>query len=196
MKKILSVTVILALLLLVFAGCNSINDNQISTEEAQNIALEHAGVKEADVVRLYAERDWDDGYTYYDVTFRYEDYEYEYEIDAKTGEIFKDEKEYDPVRNNRGQTPAPAAVDPTPAPEAAEQPTAPAVNERLTETAAEDIALAHAGVAREYVSFLYTEYDREDNTFEVDFRYDGFEYNYEIHADSGAILDADKEWDD
>ena len=50
-------------------------------------ALDHAGVKAKDTVFLYAELDYDDGLRVYDVEFFSENKEYDYKIDAATGEI-------------------------------------------------------------------------------------------------------------
>lgn len=59
----------------------------ISPEEAQAIALEHAGVKAEDAVGLHTVLQIDDGRQEYDVEFRVGHLEYEYEIDAVTGQI-------------------------------------------------------------------------------------------------------------
>ena len=59
----------------------------ISPEEAQNIALEHAGVTADEVTGLHTVMDIDDGRQEYDVEFRVGHLEYEYEIDAATGKI-------------------------------------------------------------------------------------------------------------
>ena len=63
----------------------------ITEAEAQAIALEHAGLTEADVSRVYVRADWDDGRQEYDVEFRVGHLEYEYEIDAATGQILSTE---------------------------------------------------------------------------------------------------------
>lgn len=59
----------------------------ISQEEAQRIALEHAGLKADQVTGLRVEYDVDDGVPEYDVEFHQGHWEYEYEIHAETGEI-------------------------------------------------------------------------------------------------------------
>lgn len=59
----------------------------ITAEEAQNIALEHAGFSADQVTGLRAEYDLDDGVPVYEVDFRQDRWEYEYEIHAETGEI-------------------------------------------------------------------------------------------------------------
>lgn len=60
---------------------------------------------------------------------------------------------------------------------------------------AQSIALDHADVSAADATVLKTEYDREDNKYDVEFRFGDYEYDYEIHADSGEILSHDKEYD-
>ena len=45
---------------------------------------------------------------------------------------------------------------------------------------------------------LKAELDKEDGimVYEVEFRYGHYEYDYEINAKTGAIIDYEKEWDD
>ena len=74
----------------------------------------------------------------------------------------------------------------------------PAVEQtELTASAAEDIALAHAGLAREEVTRLYTQRDYDDGIYqyEIQFWKDRLEYEYEIHAETGRILSFDKDYD-
>ena len=65
----------------------------ITEEEAQAIALEHAGLTEADISRLHIRTDWDDGRQEYDVEFHAGHLEYEYEIDFLTGKILSFDKD-------------------------------------------------------------------------------------------------------
>ena len=224
MKAKLTIVLTLALLLLVFAGCQSANPGlratatdaaagqptagsvpqqttppetdpapattapavPISKDSAILLALKHAALKSEDVTRLYAEYDFDDGVGHYDVDFRHGDYDYDYEIHGLTGEILKSEKSYEPV-----DPPAPTTLPQT------QQPAA-KPDVKLSKADAQKIALDHAGLTSDSVRLLHVEYDWDDGygTYEVEFKKDGFEYNYEIHADSGKILDADKERDD
>lgn len=57
------------------------------------------------------------------------------------------------------------------------------------------IALNHAGVTVDQVSFLYADFGYDDGRpeFDVDFHYDGWEYDYEIHAETGAIVRSERE---
>ncbi len=70
-------------------------DEKIGEEKAKKIALDHAGLKEADVKHLFVELDYDDGVLRYEVDFRQDKYEYDYDIDAKTGKILSYDKDID-----------------------------------------------------------------------------------------------------
>ena len=63
---------------------------------------------------------------------------------------------------------------------------------------AKAIALEHAGLTTEQVTGLRAEYDRDDGSpqWEVEFRVDRTEYDYTIHAETGKILEWDKDIDD
>ena len=62
-------------------------DKTISAEQAQKIALKHAGLTAGQVTRLHVEPDVDDGTSLYEVQFIYNGREYDYEIDAHSGAI-------------------------------------------------------------------------------------------------------------
>ena len=64
----------------------------------------------------------------------------------------------------------------------------PTQNEELTAEAAQLRALSHAQLKAEDVTGLHSDYDREENAFEVEFKSGGWEYEYKIHAISGAVL--------
>ena len=69
-------------------GNNSTSEkSEISSEEAQKIALEHAGFTADEVSGLHAEYEFDDRIHQYDVRFYVGRTEYDYEINAETGEI-------------------------------------------------------------------------------------------------------------
>ena len=103
----------------------------------------------------------------------------------------------------QGATAAPEAL-PNPLPAAATE--APAAIEPVaTETAAlitkEEaiaIALADAGFTEAQVTRLRAEFDWDDRIpeYEVEFSQGDFEYDYEIHAETGAIRAKDKDWKD
>ncbi len=69
------------------SGSGAPTGERISEEEAQRIALEHAGLKADQVKGLRVSYDVDDGVPEYEVEFHHDRWEYEYEIHAETGEI-------------------------------------------------------------------------------------------------------------
>ncbi len=75
---------------------------------------------------------------------------------------------------------------------------APAESSRITKDEAIAIALKDAGLTQEQVIHLRAEFDYDDGRpeYDVDFRQGNYEYDYEIHAESGKILSRDKDWDD
>ena len=89
--------------------------------------------------------------------------------------------------------PPPAEKQPT-----AEAPVPSAAAEKLTREKALAIALDHAGLTEAMVTGLRGEYDVDDGVpeWDVEFRRDGWEYEYEIHGETGKILSWDKDYDD
>ena len=92
-------------------------------------------------------------------------------------------------------TPLPVAATEAPAA------TAPAATETaalITKEEAIAIALADAGFTEAQVTRLRAEFDRDDRVpeYDVEFHQGGFEYDYEIHAETGAIRAKDKDWKD
>lgn len=59
----------------------------ITEEAAQKAALSHAGVSASDATIYKTKLDWDDGRQEYEVDFYTDTYKYDYEIDARTGEV-------------------------------------------------------------------------------------------------------------
>ena len=100
----------------------------------------------------------------------------------------------DTVENavQRAVTPAPAATPSLPAPTPTE--TAAAGN-TITSEEAEKIALDYVGFTTDQVTRLRTEYEIDDGMpqYDVEFLSGDFEYEFEIHAESGNILSFDKD---
>ena len=137
----------------------------IGAEKAREIALKHAGVSIAP--RIETDLDWEQGTMCYELEFVADGIEYEYEINAKTGAVLKHQKK-EPLSDN---------------------------DQTITADQALNIALDHAGVPAAEARGTETERDREDGSFEVEFRHKGLEYSYEIDARTGAVLSHEKEWD-
>jgi len=65
----------------------------LTKEEAQTIALQHAGLAADQVTGIRTEFEFDDGLPHYDVQFRQGQLVYDYEIHAETGTILSYETE-------------------------------------------------------------------------------------------------------
>ena len=68
-------------------------------------------------------------------------------------------------------------------------------NPVLTQEEAEQIALKHAGLTADLVIGLHAGYEIEHGTpiYDVEFHHREWEYDYEIHADTGEILSFSKD---
>lgn len=64
-------------------------------------------------------------------------------------------------------------------------------NEYVGSTKAEDIALEDAGVLRENVTYIKSHIDTSDRikVYDIEFQVNNKEYDYEINAVTGAILE-------
>ncbi len=167
----------------------------LTSQEAEAAALTHAGLTAQQVTDLHSHQDMEDGIPEWEVEFRQGDYEFDYSIHAETGAVLKSEKEYDPSEVQPAPTEAPAA------PPASSETTAPretAQSGHISATEAKSAALSHAGLSSGQVSGLRASFDYDDGIpeYEVEFRYNGYEYDYEIHAETGRILSWDKDRDD
>ena len=136
----------------------------ISAEDAKAKALAHAGLSSGSVTFVKAELDRDDGRLVYDVEFYTADYkEYDYEIDAATGEVVS--YDYD-----------------------AEDYAPPASSGTISAEDAKALALAQVpGASASDIREFET--DRDDGRVEYEGKivYGGMEYEFEIDGYSGAI---------
>lgn len=165
---------------------------------AEDVALEAAGLTREQVRFDRSELDYEHGKQVWEVEFQYENTEYDFEIDAYTGEILKSRSEID---DDYARPPV-GEVTPPPANEVTSPPaTEPTVGEpaaELTEDQALELALNHADLTPEQASRIKVEKDFDDGrwVYEIEFQADGYEYEYEIRASDGKIVDYDKDWDD
>ena len=156
----------------------------ITAERAKQIALSHAGLSSSQVSFVRAHLDWEDGRRVYEVEFyNTSNYtEYDYEIDASSGDILSYDHEAEYYQRpstdtgnsgNSGNTGTSA----------------------ITEAQAQQIALSHAGLSSSQVSFIRSKLDWEGGrrVYEVEFYNTSnyTEYDYEIDASSGDILSYD-----
>lgn len=88
-----------------------------------------------------------------------------------------------------------APAEAAPAETAPAAPAATAAPEPITKEGAEKIALDYLGLAADQVKRLHTEYEIDDgiSQYDVQFISGDWEYEFEIHAETGRILSYDKD---
>ncbi|MDE5991764.1 MAG: PepSY domain-containing protein [Oscillospiraceae bacterium] len=148
---------------------------QITLDEAKNIALKHAGIKSSDAVFTKAKSDNDGGILKYDIEFTANNTEYEYEISAIDGDILESSAE-----TVKTVTSAPAAT---------------AASSQITLDEAKKIALKHAGIKSSDAVFTKAKSDNDDGVlkYDIEFTANNTEYEYEISASDGSILESSVE---
>ena len=143
----------------------------VTEEQAREAALSHAGLTADQVTFVRSKLDRDDGRLMYDVEFYTSDYkEYDYEIDAATGEILSYDYDAEGYSYQPNATPGTA----------------------ITAEQARAIALAEVPGAAESDIYEF-ETDRDDGRLEYEGKiiYNNTEYEFTIDGYSGAI----REWD-
>ena len=139
----------------------------MSEEEARNIALERVGKTQDEVTFTRVRVDRENGVTVYDVYFYDNEKEYELSIDIDTKEVVSYKEDYLATNNNSTTEGSYIGIN-----------------------RAKEIALNHAGLANNDVRFTKVELDIEYNmaTYEIEFYYNYYEYDYEVDAITGEIL--------
>ncbi len=147
----------------------------ITLEEAKAVALKHAKLTADQVIFVKQKLEREDGLQVYDIEFYTSDYkEYDYEIDAATGLIL--EVDYD----------ADSFTPPDPS-----------VTGTISQDKAREIALAQVpGATAKNMTKLTLDRDDGRLIYEIEIKYNGMEYDFEINAADGVILDMDMDKDD
>lgn len=168
----------------------------IGVDKAKAAAFANAGVKEAAVRDLEVELDVERGIMVYEVEFKANGTEYEYDINASNGEVVHLDKNIDDDRYEE-QNKKPVSVE-KPGNSGAATGNTPSSAELISAEKAKALALEHAGLKSAEVVFEKTELDEDDGIWEydVEFRKGNIEYEYEIDAKSGKILKAERDIDD
>ncbi len=156
--------------------------NQITLATAKEKALADADVTASSVTFTEAKLDYEDGINVYDIEFYTSSHEYEYEINAVTGAVHDKSVEALEKKENKGTESKATGktVD---------------SSNYIGVDKAKSIAVNHAGLSISEVTFSKAKLDNDDgNTlYEIEFYKDGIEYEYEVDASSGKILEYDKE---
>lgn len=172
-KKIL---ITLGISVFLFTACQS--NNVIGKDKAKEIALEHAKLTADRVKFVDTDTDTDNGKTIYEVEFYTDDFtEYDYEIDAKTGEIISFDSDAE------GFTPK-------------NKPTAESQSEKSAVTEAEikaKLIEKVPGSSEENIQEFHKEYDDGTEIYEGKIIFDNNEYEFEVNAKTGEIISWESE---
>lgn len=147
----------------------------ISVDDAKSAAYAHAGVSASDVTFVKTDFDSEHGVMVYEVEFYAGSVEYEYDINAQTGEVVKYSRE------------SKTAVIPSTSTTTS--------GDYIGEAAAKTAALSHAGVSEADVCWLQADFDRDDGVYvyELEFSANGLKYDYSVNALTGEIVKFEQE---
>lgn len=146
-------------------GSSTVSSTSALTEDqAKAIALEHAGVAEADATFYRVKSDRDDGRSVYEIEFYSGTTEYDYEIDQNSGEILSYDSDIE------GWAAASQGGEPI-----------------TLEQATELVVARVEGLTAQEVR-IHEEYDDGRQVYEGEAWYNGTEYEFEIDASTGAFL--------
>ena len=187
----------------------------IGTDKALEAALTHAGLKKADIELTKSRKGTEDGHAVYEFDFLKDNVAYEYDIDAATGGVIEfsreviNKKESTSADGNSSQAGNGTAAEPakSDAPKTDSGKSDGSANsgtksDYIGTDKAKSIALENAGVKTANATFTAAKLDRDDGryVYEIDFYTSDREYDYEIDASTGKILERDSEllddWDD
>ena len=141
-----------------------VNKSQyIGKDKALNIALAKAGLKKSQISGCEVEFECDDGNITYDIEFYCGSAEYEFEIDATTGNIIEYETDGDGYEGSHHKNSADNSG-----------------SKYIGRSRAKEIALAKAGLTASQIHDYEIELD--DGEYEIDFNYQNMEYEFDIDA--------------
>ena len=169
------------------SNTNNNTSNKITEEKAKEIALNHANLSQNDVTFIRSNIDYDDRFTAYNVEFYSNNQEYDYKIDANSGDIIEydlDVESYAIPQNNNNIN-ANTNV--------ANNNINNSNNVAITDAKAKEIALKHANLSANQVQYLNAHLDYDDGmqVYDVNFYANNVEHSYEIDAQTGNIVSYD-----
>ena len=177
------------------------NQRDIGGEQAKQIAYEDAGISEKDVDRVHILKDRDDGRYVYEIGFVESAYQRDYEIAASNGKILsKEVEQVESVQNGTGnlqqgqqgrQEQANMNDQQTAQTNTNGQQTVQISIESATQMVLDKVPGATSDQLR-----INLDYDDGISKYEGELRYEGFEYDFEIDANSGTFLEWKEEKQD
>ena len=137
----------------------------IGEARAREIALDHAGVSSSAATFVHVELDWDDGRPEYEVEFYAGNKEYDYDIDALTGEIRSYDFDAEYYAPSAGQ------------------------GDLIGETKAKSIVQSKAGSTAGTFHEFELDWDDGRAVYEGEYRVGWTEYEFEMDAATGTLLE-------
>lgn len=198
-KKYFAITVVAVLILAIFTACGEQKD--IGRDAALEKAITEAGVEETDATRLKISEDTENGKKVYEIQFDVDGKAYEYEVQASDGVIVSSSIESIlPAQNGSGDTgeqtsdqtsgqTAGNSVGNTGSTGGNSATTAVAIS---WEQAAAIVLERVPGATRNDLK-MELDYDDGQYLYEGDIIYQQREYEFEIDANSGTILEWSEE---
>lgn len=215
MKKYIAAAAVSMVVLGALTGCGNGGNSggaDIGRDAALEAALNDAGVSEADTSRLNVSEDMDDGRKVYEIGFDVAEKEYDYEIQASDGAILSSDVEtnedYTAAQNSGAQDDtsgqnAGTAQDDTQGISGTQDGTQSQQNTNNAGTGnanvavsleeATKIALDKVPGATEQDIRINLEQDDGRQKYEGDIIYEQKEYDFEIDANSGEVLEWNEE---
>ena len=170
----------------IFSSATVAEKKSVGSEKALEIALSDAGISRESVIKSSSEFDKEKGRYVFDVDFDCGGKEYDYTIDAKSGEIIDRD-----VRNETdGKTETTAKAEST-TKASAQNSTQGSAAQLISLAKAKSIALKNAKIDSSDAKFIKGKLDRDDGRYEyeIEFISGGKEYEYTIDAKSGKVLE-------
>ena len=160
----------------------------IGKAAAAYAAEQYAGTAALDSVTAEVDSELDESPAHYEVELHTAWGEFEYLVDAYTGNVLSGQKDLLTTASTPNETTKFSNQKPDPSGTAQD----------IGYAKAKSIALNHAGVSENEAYDMDIELDDEDGTlvYEVEFKSGGMEYSYEINAATGTILKHETELDD
>ena len=192
MKKRTMILTALTLTGLLLAGCaaSPTQVSRIDLETAKATAIEAAGFTSEEVSFLSAELDKRNGIEYYDIDFRADGKEYDYDIDALTGMVIGSESP-EVAKKSADAVPLKATEVPVAELTAKLEENVPnnaeTTSKEISDAEAKKIALAQVPGAKESdIREFEVDYDDGRLEYEGTIYYGELEYEFEIDGYSGA----------
>lgn len=190
MKKALIIILsIVAILLVIGIGIFIyMKVTYLSENEVKEIVINDTGLNSNDIYFDNVDLDMEDNA--YDVDFYYNNVEYEYKIDAKNGRIIYNNFNIDNTSNqNNNDTNATNETNEN------TNNNSNITTTEITLDEAKNIALEHAQLNENDVTFTKTQMDTDDGkqVYDIDFIYNNEEYDYEIAVSNGEVISYSKE---